>query len=364
MIVLGIMNGTSGDGIDYVWTDIHFDKKLQVKFLKHVSRPFSPALRAAIKKAVLNEAGTYDVGELHHALGRQYADDYAGFRMAGKMKPHIIGLHGQTVYHSGGKATFQIGEPSYLAQTAHAPVIFNFRAADVAMGGQGAPLAPVFHKVLLGEFADKPASFHNLGGISNVTYVYKNKILAFDTGPSCTLIDTWLQYKSNNRQQYDKDGKIAARGVAHGPSVNAFMEHPFLAKKAPKSCGREEFNLKFIKAYADKKFSRLSLEDQLATLTEFTASHIADAYRRLLPETPVKMFCSGGGANNKYLLQRLKIHLPKTEVLTSEDLGWPTSAIEGGAFAVLAYLRLYEQPLDLKSITGSSLPVMLGQICE
>ena len=143
MIVLGIMNGTSGDGIEYVWVDISFNERLHVEFVKHVQRPFSKTLREAIKGAALNQLRTYELGELHHELGRQYARDYASFRLPAKLKPHVIGLHGQTVFHSGGTATFQIGEPTYLARAAQAPVIFNFRAADIVSGGQGAPLAPV-----------------------------------------------------------------------------------------------------------------------------------------------------------------------------------------------------------------------------
>jgi anhydro-N-acetylmuramic acid kinase len=364
MIILGIMNGTSGDGIDYVWVDLHFDKKLSVKFLKHLHRPFSKSMHESIKKAALNQLLTYDLGELHHELGRQYARDYASFKVSAKLKPHIIGLHGQTVFHHGGVATLQIGEPSYLAQAAHCPVIFNFRAADIVTGGQGAPLAPVFHKVLLSDLSKNPVAFHNLGGISNVTYCHKDRLLAFDTGPACTLMDSWMQLKSKEAQKFDKDGKGAARGLPHLDSLKKFMGHPYFAKKPPKSCGREEFNLDFIKERADKRFFRLSLEDQLATLTEFTAQSIFSTYEKWLPEMPETIFFSGGGSKNKFLMQRLKIYFKDSSVQTSEDLGWPSEAIEGGAFAVLAYLRLYEQHLDLKNITGGKRPVLLGQICE
>lgn len=364
MIVLGIMNGTSGDGIDYVWVDLHYDKKLTVKFVKHIHRSFSKELRESIKKAALNQLLTYDLGALHHELGRQYAKDYASFKVPAKLKPHVIGLHGQTVFHSGGTATLQIGEPTYLAQAAGAPVIFNFRAADIVNGGQGAPLAPVFHKVLLSGVSNGPTAFHNLGGISNLTYCHKDRLIAFDTGPACTLMDTWVQMKTKNQHHYDEDGKLAARGLPHLETIKKFMKHPFLAKKPPKSCGREEFNLEFIKAHADRRFFRLSMEDQLATLTEFTVQSVFGAYEDWLPKMPEKVFFSGGGAKNKFLMKRLKIYFKNSIVMTSEELGWPSDAIEGGAFAVLAYLRLYEQHLDLKNITGGTKPVLLGQICE
>ncbi len=364
MIVLGIMNGTSGDGIDYVWTDIHFEETLTVNFVKHIHKPFTPALREKIKKAVLNQATTYEVGALHHELGQQYAAHYKGFKVSSQLKPHVIGMHGQTVFHSGGAATFQIGEPTYLAQIAQAPVIFNFRAADIAGGGQGAPLAPVFHKVLLRDSDKEPMAFHNLGGISNVTYCYRDKLMAFDTGPASTLMDTWIQLKTNNKSLFDKAGDHARKGLPHLETLKKLLKHSYLSQKPPKSCGREEFHLDFIKKQAPKEFFKLNLQDQLATLTEFSVVSIFNAYEDWLPRMPQKIFFSGGGTKNKFLMQRLKIYLKNSVVLTSEDLGWPSESIEGGAFAVLAYLRLYEQHLDLKQITGAKKPVLLGQICE
>lgn len=361
MRVLGIMNGTSGDGIDFVLTDISFKKKLSIRFLQHVHKPFDKAFHEKTKRVITNQATTYEVGEFHHELGRLYAQSYSDIRW--KEKPELIGLHGQTVYHRGGQATFQLGEPSYLAMEADKPVIFNFRASDIASGGQGAPLAPILHKVLLSEFKE-PVAFHNLGGISNLTFCYKKHWLAFDTGPASTLLDIWVQNKSKGKSFYDDQGKLAAQGLPHQESLKKMLTHPYFKKPAPKSCGREEFNLDFIHTFVERKFHKLSLNDQLATLTELSALTIFESYKKHVPVMPEKIFFSGGGLKNHYLMQRLKLYFGANVVKSSEDLGWPSQAIEGAAFALLAYLRVYEQPLDLTTITGGKKSSLLGQMCE
>lgn len=362
MLVLGIMNGTSVDGIDYVWADVSGTKKnIKTKFIKQEHKPFSPQLREQIQEAIADKLTTHALGKLNHDLGREYAKHFSQLKSPGKTQ--LIGLHGQTLFHKGKVATWQIGEPSYLAQVSKAPVVFNFRAADVAQGGEGAPLAPIFHRILLREMAAKtPVAFHNLGGISNLTYSHKNTLLAFDTGPASTLMDNWMESKTNGKKTFDEDGQTAAKGLPQYASLKNFLSNAYFKKSPPKSCGREEFNLAFIKSTADKKFSSLSLEDQMSTLTELTASSIYQAYEKL-PELPEKIFFSGGGTRNKYLMKRLKIYFKKTQVLTSEDLGWPSSAIEGGAFAVLAYLRWIKAECDLKQATGGK-TTLLGQICE
>ncbi len=361
MIVLGIMNGTSGDGVDYVLSQIDIKKKTTLRFLQHVHKPFDADFHERTKKILLNQTTTYGVGEYHYELGRMYAEHFAKIKFV--KKPQLIGMHGQTVYHRGQHATLQLGEPSFLAQQARVPVIFNFRARDIAAGGHGAPLAPVFHRVLLSEFK-KPVAFHNLGGISNLTYYDKKKWLAFDTGPASTLIDTWIQHKTNGQKLFDDRGAEAARGLPHIDSLKKMLAFEYFEKKAPKSCGREEFNLDFIHAHIERKFHKLPLADQLATLTELSAQTIFAAYQKFCPSMPAAIYFSGGGLHNDFLMQRLKIHLGAERVLSSEDLGWPTQAIEGGAFALLAFLRWQKKSIDLSTITGGNTKSLLGQICE
>lgn len=361
MKVLGIMNGTSGDGVDYVVAEISFKKNWSVRFLQHEHKAFEKSFHQKTKRLITNVATTYEVGEYHHELGRLYAKHFSEIRW--KHKPELIGLHGQTVYHRGGHATFQLGEPSYLAHQSKLPVVFNFRASDVALGGQGAPLAPVLHKVLLSQFKD-PVSFHNLGGISNLTYCHKKTWLAFDTGPANTLMDIWIQHQTNSKNLYDENGNLASRGLPHLESVEKMIADSYFKKPAPKSCGREEFNLHFIQSHIEKKFTKLKLEDQLATLMELSALSIFDAYKKFCPTMPKQIYFSGGGLKNSFLMQRLKLYFGSEVVKSSEDLGWPSQSIEGGAFALLAYMRIKEHRLELRPITGSQKPSLLGQICE
>lgn len=358
MLVLGLMSGTSLDGVDAVWTDISGTKKMSLKMKAHKYTAYPKALRQRLLAAAQGKASSYDVGELNHELGRFYAL----IASASKLKPALVGLHGQTIYHRGQYATLQIGEPSYLAQALRCPVIFNFRAADIASQGQGAPLAPIFHQFLLQPFAQKGAAFHNLGGISNTTVVSGKTCFAFDTGPASILIDAWIDFKTNGRQKMDRNGNTAQQGLADSILLKKFLSHPYFKKSFPKSCGREEFNLEFIKKYGGVRFSRLSLENQSATLTELTAHSIADAYKNLRQQ-PQIIFFSGGGVYNQFLMQRLKIHLTGIQIRTSQDLGWPAETIEAGAFATLAYLRWQKQKIDLKKITGGT-KNLLGQICE
>ncbi len=360
MKVLGIMNGTSGDGVDYVVADLSFKKTWSVRFLQHEHKAFDKSFHEKTKRLITNVATTYEVGEFHHELGRLYAKHFSEIRW--KHKPELIGLHGQTVYHRGGSATFQLGEPSYLSHQAKLPVIFNFRASDVAVGGQGAPLAPVLHKVLLSQFKE-PVSFHNLGGISNLTFCHKKTWLAFDTGPANTLMDIWIQHKSQSKSLFDDSGTLASKGLPQLETVEKMIANAYFKKASPKSCGREEFNLHFIQSHIDKKFPKLKIEDQLATLTEVSAASIYQAYKKFCPTMPKHIYFSGGGLQNKFFMQRLKLYFGSDVVKSSEDLGWPSQAIEGGAFALLAYMRAKELRVDLRTITGGDKSSLLGQIC-
>lgn len=356
MNVLGIMNGTSIDGVDYVWLKIT-DKTF--KFLKHIHKDFSKTIKDQLIQASLNQCSTYEIGELHFALGREYQKHFQSFKRL-PFKTHLIGLHGQTIYHHGRYATLQIGEPSYLAHQAQVPVVFNFRAGDVARGGEGAPFAPIFHKELLKGYKE-PVAFHNLGGISNVTYISSKRKIAFDTGPANILMDLWMQKKK--KQNFDQDGRCASQGIAEPKLVKTFMSHYFLKQRPPKSCGREDFNLDFIALYGKRYFKNLKFNDQMATLAEFSAASIYQSYAKFLPTMPKKIIFSGGGTKNTFLMKRLKIYFSQSECLTSEDLGWPNESIEGATFAYLAHQRLNKKKMDIRAFTGGR-PGLLGQICE
>lgn len=361
MVILGIMSGTSADGVDYVWINLELHKELEIAFLHQEHRAIPKAIKTKIESAIANKLTTYDLSLLNYEIGKMYAQHFRSFGKW-KKRTQLIGMHGQTIFHEGRTATWQIGEPTFLSLEAKAPVVFNFRAGDVALGGHGAPLAPIFHKALLGS-PKTPTGFHNLGGISNITYVAGNEILAFDTGPANTLMDVWMNHKTRGKQKMDRDGKIAAKGLPHLPTIKKLLRTPYLMAKPPKSTGRELYNLSFIQKNVPKEFLKLSLQDQMSTLTDFTVLSIRDAYDRFLPQPLKAVYFSGGGTKNAHLMKRLRMLLPKMKISTSKDLGWPESAIEGATFALLAFLRVQEQKIQLNTITGNKQPALLGQIC-
>ena len=230
--VLGIMNGTSLDGADFVLVEIN-KKDLHCKFLKMKSFPFSKSLKKDLAAAATHELKVDRLALLHHQLGRYYANCYKKLNFENKID--LIGLHGQTVFHKGRIATLQIGEPSYLSLAADCPVISDFRVADLAAGGEGAPIATFFHQIVFGKLTKK-LSVHNLGGISNLTLINNGKVVqGFDTGPANMLMDLEIQRSSNGRLAFDKNGAKAKTGHADANLINKMLKHPYFKLKAPKS---------------------------------------------------------------------------------------------------------------------------------
>ncbi len=361
---VGIMSGTSLDGVDYVLCKIENKKPFpKTTFLDHAHLAFPEKLRQRLMRAAQDRMNASALSELHYDLGETYASQLQGIVRRRAWKLDLIGLHGQTIYHRGQHATLQIGEVSFLNQRLGKPAVSQFRSADVALGGHGAPLAPFFHQSLLVSAVDRaPAAFHNLGGISNLTYVNGAKtLLAFDTGPANMPMDLTIQAATRGRTLFDRNGGVARSGLAHPEVLRRLLKtEKYILKKPPKSCGREEFGEAFLQRH-QAVLKKLSLADRLCTLTEFTAMSIAENYRRFLPRLPVKIFVSGGGARNDYLMSRIRYHLPECEVQTSEELGWPVDAIEGGAFAYLAACHLWRRPLSLPPVTGARAHAILGQ---
>jgi anhydro-N-acetylmuramic acid kinase len=352
---LGIMNGTSLDGIDYslIEADANFNN---IVFKKHSHKKIPDKLREQLLSAAQNKLTTYSISELHFDLGRLYSAQIKQLKKTWAWD--IVGLHGQTVYHHGRKATFQIGSPQFIAQNFNCPVYFDFRAADIADGGQGAPFAPFFQKKLIKD-KNSCIAFHNLGGISNLTLFNKNKIQAFDTGPANILIDSWVQSKKLGL--YDKNGLLAAKGIPEPISVNHFLNHPYFKLKPPKSTGREDFNLDFIKKWQHENFKNLNLNDQLATLVELTALSIANAYLSL-KTMPKIIYFYGGGIYNSYLMERIQFNLPDVKISTTDALGWPSQAFEASIFAFLGAARHFDIPVHLPEVTGAKKVRKLGSL--
>ncbi len=358
-LVLGIMSGTSIDSVDYALCRIS-DREIALEQLWSVD--FPRELRSRLHNAASNNANAYEVGQLHHDLGRFYAE-----HAVRKKKPDFVGLHGQTVFHNPEqkkRATLQLGEPAYLVERLHVPVVSNFRSGDIAAGGEGAPLATMFHKFV---FAKKGRHIcvNNLGGISNVTSLdwsrgREPKILAFDTGPANVLIDLAMRELTGGKMHMDKNGAWAARGKPIASVLGRWLKHDYFKRKPPKSTGRELFGEPFFHQ-AMQEMKSANKYDIVATFTYFTPLSIALNYTTHLKSLPERIILCGGGAANPALLTAIDI-LQVAEVVTSESVGWPVQAIEPAAFALLAWLRMNNRAGNIPQTTGARRPVLCGQV--
>ena len=356
--VVGIMSGTSLDGVDFVLCRVQSPNK--VVFLDKAYSPFPLPLYQQLLKATKHHLLVNQLAELDFNLGRFYAKQLLRHQRQRRWKIHLIGLHGQTVYHLGGHATLQIGKPNFLAAQIKVPVVSDFRSMDIALGGQGAPLATLFHKEVLRKAAlqwlssqskkslknmeAKHIAIQNIGGIANVTSIFKKSTVAYDIGPGNTLIDNLIYKITDGKSHYDQHGKLAFCGIPNSPIIKKWLKSSWVLKKPPKSFDCEKFKT-LLNAYL-KDLKGHSQEDQIATLTDFTAQLIVRSYRIDLPCLPDLTVLCGGGALNDYLVHRIKYALSdnKTSVISSEDLGWPIQAVEGGAFALLAAYCYWQKP--------------------
>jgi anhydro-N-acetylmuramic acid kinase len=371
-LVLGIMSGTSIDSVDYALCEIDSHNVILTDYWQV---EFPGKLRQRLHAAAKGIASSWEAAQLHHDLGRFYAvraRDGLGTR-----RPALAGLHGQTIFHNPdlkAPATLQLGEPAYLAEALGVPVIGNFRAADMAAGGQGAPLATLFHLLVFGRSREH-VCVNNLGGISNVTSIdwrrggRRAQILSFDTGPANMLVDLAVRHLTGGRRHFDKDGAWAARGKANETLLAKWMRHPFFKKKPPKSTGRELFGEPFFRR-AITEMEGLPAEDVVRTLTMFTARSLAMNYRLHLPGLPDRLILAGGGAANPVLVRAISNELGqlssgrRCEIRTAEEMGWPSQAIEPAAFALLAWRRAHGKAGNLPDTTGASRPVLCGQVAE
>lgn len=370
--VLGIMSGTSLDGVDCVVAGFGADGG--ARLVRHWSTSFPRKLRARLLACASGGGTAWECGQLHHDLGRFYAA--AAASGLGGLRIRAVGLHGQTVFHRpppAAPATFQLGEPAYLAEALGVPVVANFRAADLAAGGQGAPLATLFH---VRTFARRGAHVcvQNLGGIGNVTSIdwrrgSKPHVLSFDTGPGNMLIDAAVRRLTGGRTAMDRHGRMAARGVVHAELIRTWMRLAYFRQAPPKSTGRELFGEPYLdERWVEMEAAGLAAADRIATLTEFTAQSVADAYRRHLPSMPDRVILCGGGARNPQLLGRIRSAVagasPVVVVETCTESGWPPETLEAAAFALLARERLLGRPGNIPSTTGARRAVPCGQIVE
>ncbi|MCB0394328.1 MAG: anhydro-N-acetylmuramic acid kinase [Bdellovibrionales bacterium] len=358
---VGIMSGTSLDGVDYVLVS-GGNRENSMSFLDKKSVVFPKKLRSSLLKAATGKLNSWQLAELDFELGKFYSSSLTKIAKKNSWKFDLVGLHGQTIYHRGRHCTYQIGEPAYLAHDHKVPVVSDFRPMDIANGGEGAPLATLFHVDVLAKLSDKkPFAFQNLGGIGNITFVGKSKTMSFDTGPANMLLDQGITKASKGKKKLDSDGDFASRGIPEIRLVKKWLQAPVFKKKPPKSLGRENFGKSFFEK-CWKDMAKLSAHDKLATLTELTAMSIAKAGIDFLPELPKFMVLGGGGAKNHYLVSRIRYHLPHCEIVTSQSLNWPTDSIEGAAFALMAIRRMEERTNVIPETTGAKRASSLGRV--
>ena len=365
------MSGTSLDAVDYALCEI---SARHIHLRELWTARFPRALQARLRGAARGETRSWELAQLHHDLGRFYAAHARDSHL--RQPPALVGLHGQTIFHQPAPpspATLQLGEPAYLAETLRVPVVSNFRVADLAAGGQGAPLATLFHQRVFGQ-RGRHICVNNLGGISNVTSIdwsrgREPKLLSFDTGPANVLLDLAMRELTGGRLHFDRDGKRAARGHVHEPLLRRWLRHPYFSQPPPKSTGRELFGETFYRrAIRQMRRAKLNEPDILPTLTAFTARALALNYRRHLATAPHTVILSGGGAANSTLRGTITAELqqlnPHVNIQTSAQLGWPVQSIEPAAFALLAWMRMRKKPGNLPATTGASRALLLGQITE
>ncbi|HEY89194.1 MAG TPA: anhydro-N-acetylmuramic acid kinase [Thermoflexia bacterium] len=373
MLVVGLMSGTSADGTEAVVIRITgAPPALQWKLLAHTQLPHPPALREEIFACFRPETGTVDrLAALNFALGRAFAQAALNAIAAAGLEPRqieLIGSHGQTLWHipTGPQAaTLQLGAPSVIAELTGVPVISDFRARDMAAGGEGAPLVAYVDQLLLTD-KQRVRAAQNLGGIANVTYLPpagEGEAFAFDTGPGNMLLDYAAGRATQGAWVYDHAGELAAQGEISPRLLAELLAHPYLRQTPPKTTGRERFGVQFgTKVWERARRRGLSPVDILATLTAFTARSIARAYADFLPRNPDEVIVSGGGVRNRTLLRMLRDALPQAEVWLSDAYGLPAEAKEAIAFAVLAYESWHRRPGNLPAATGARAPVILGSL--
>jgi anhydro-N-acetylmuramic acid kinase len=380
MYGIGLMSGTSVDGIDAALVEIQGrDLDLQVRLLVAATFPYPEALRQRILEVAEGAAlSMAELAELDDAIAYQFA---LAARTVQEDNPraNFLGSHGQTVFHRPPEPTppknigysQQLGRGEVIANLTGIPTVSNFRAADLAALGQGAPLVPKVDACLLSH-PQRTRCVQNIGGIGNVTYLparqganWLEQVSGWDTGPGNVLLDLAIQKLTKGEQSFDEDGNWAAQGTPYLPLVEQWLEQDFFHLPPPKSTGRELFGKSYLeKCWQDGQKYFLSPSDWLATLTELTAESIVHNYRSFLAQMPQEVLLCGGGSRNLYLKKLLTAKLaPQTRVLTTDEVGLSAEFKEAISFAVLAYWRYccsFEG--NLPSVTGAKHSVLLGDI--
>ena len=365
-LYIGVMSGTSMDGVDIALVDITDGI---ITSIASDCYPMPTEIKTQLLMLCNSKQTTLqDLGELDHQLGMLYAKSINQFikqNHIDKKQINAIGCHGQTIYHSpngDNPFTMQIGDANIIAAQTGITTIADFRRKDMAYGGQGAPLVPAFHKAIFLNPAINCVVL-NIGGISNISVLIPNQpAIGYDTGPGNVLLDSWIN--KNLGKNYDKDGLWAKSGKVNQNLLSALCNEDYFQLPAPKSTGRELFNL----AWLMQKLTNfaLSAQDIQATLVEFTAITITHEINKLSIQLhlPCQLLVCGGGTKNPLIMKRLSALLPKWQVLTTDVKGVNSDDMEAIAFAWLAYCRMNNIPSNIPEVTGANQAVSLGVIYQ
>ncbi|MDE7221630.1 MAG: anhydro-N-acetylmuramic acid kinase [Oscillospiraceae bacterium] len=381
-LVIGLMGGTSADGVDAVLVRIDgWGEETRMEQLAYVSIPFESEVRRRILDIARGDfGGSRELGRMNMLLGELYLDACLRLCRRAGVEPgqiDLIGSHGQTVYHQPVKepylgreisATYQIGDVSILCEKIGAPVVSDFRVRDMAAGGQGAPLVP-YTEYLLYRKEGSDIALQNIGGMGNITFLPRggalDELIAFDTGPGNVLIDAVVERLSKGKLRYDEGGVLAAACPVSEELLDRLLEDPYLRQMPPKTTGREKYDQAFLQEmYRTADALSLSDGEVLSTATCYTARTIALAVRRHLPRLPELLIVGGGGSYNLTLLNFLRESLPEVKVVTNEDLGRDGDAKEAAAFALLANEAIHGVCSNAPAATGASHPVVMGKISQ
>jgi anhydro-N-acetylmuramic acid kinase len=366
VLAVGLMSGTSQDGVDVALVDTDGERIAQLG--PTACRPYTGEERALLRRASAVAANLTErdarpeiVAEAERLINNAHAEAVETFLTANALAPvnvAAVGFHGQTLLHRPERGlTLQIGNGRALAARLGIPVVYDFRAADMAAGGQGVPLAPAFHRALVRQLhRDPPIAVLNLGGVANLTYVDGDELIACDTGPGNALLDDFLRLRTGD--PLDTDGRKAAAGTVDALTVERLLAHPFFAPPPPKSLDRNEFHSRVGAA-----LDGCGVEDGAATLTALTAAAVARIVAHL-PRPPATWIVAGGGARNPTLLRMLAERLAPAHVETAHAVGWSIDSLEAQAFAFLAVRSLRGLPITFPGTTGAPRPMTGGVLAK
>lgn len=372
-LVIGLMSGTSLDGIDCALVEIEgFGENTKIRPICFENLPIPEDIRIEILECCsIDKSNVEKICKLNFGLGELFTDAVISLCDKNDIKLSdidLIGSHGQTIYHIPQNSTLQIGEMAVIAERTNIPVVADFRVRDVAAGGHGAPLVP-YTEYLLYRSKDKTRILQNIGGIGNATVLPRNasleEVFAFDTGPGNMIIDGVVYELTKGKLKYDNGGDMASKGTVQKELLNELMDHPYMKALPPKTTGRELFGAEYIKTLLEKWSSlNLSIEDIVATVTAFTIESIAYHYENFVFNkfSVDEVIIGGGGSYNNTLINMLQDRLPMVSVKTQEELGYSSDAKEAIAFALLANETIHGRPNNVPTVTGAKHPVVMGKI--